>query len=105
MALNWVDFLWTWHWFNKSQRRTPNSGAYTITTKDYSLIANNSAAATWTLPAISNSGQVLKIKNKGAGNLTLSGTIFLDQVVTTLVLVTGDMVTLSDDGTDWSVGD
>ena len=105
MTIAWIDFLWCWRRLNQVRRSTPNSGSYTITTNDYSLVANNSVASTWTLPTVSDSGQVLKIKNKGAANLTLSGTIFLYEAVSTLVLVTGDMVTLSDDGAHWSVGD
>jgi hypothetical protein len=105
MALPWVDFLWSIRQYVKVRRGTPSSGSYTIKPGDYQLTANNTAAATWTLPAVSGSGQVLKVKNKGNGEITLSGTIFLDQVVSTLTLVRGDMVTLTDDGTHWSVGD
>lgn len=105
MALIWGDFLWSIKNYTKVRRSTPPSGSYTIKTGDYQLTANNTSAATWTLPAVSGSGQVLKVKNKGNGEITLAGTIFLDSVVSTLTLVTGDMVTLTDDGTHWSVGD
>ena len=105
MSLIWTDFVWTWKQWNRVRRSTPPSGSYTISRDDYSLIANLSANATWTLPTPVGAGQVLKIKNKSAYELTLSGTIYLYEAVTSLVLVQGDMVTLSDDGTHWSVGD
>lgn len=104
MALIWSDFVWTIRQWQR-RRTTPASGSYTVSTQDSNLTANSSVASTWTLPTPSGSGQVLKVKNKGAADLTLSGTIFAYAAVTSLVLVTGDMVTLSDDGTHWSVGD
>jgi len=105
MALNWMDFVWTIKRWQQVKRKTPASGDYTISTDDVSLISSNTSAATWTLPIVAGNGQVLKIKNKGSAALTLSGTIFTNATVTDLVLSTGDMVTLSDDGVAWSVGD
>ena len=105
MTLTWNDFVWMVKNWNRVRRSTPPSGAYTITANDYSLIANLSSASTWTLPTPVGAGQVLKIKNKSIYDLTLSGTIFTDQTISELILLTGDMVTLSDDGSCWSVGD
>ncbi len=114
MALPWVDFVWTikrWislyplSFVTSLPKGTPAAGNYTITANDYSLVSTNNSDATWTLPAPSGEGQVLKIKHKGTGTLTISGTIFLYEQVASLEMVTGDMVTLSDDGTDWNVGD
>lgn len=115
MALNWMDFSWTikrWlqlyplSFVTSLPSSTPASGNYAVTTSDYALTSTNASNATWTLfTPVGNDSHVLKIKNRGAGELTLSGSIFTDQVVTTLVLVTGDMVTLRSDGTYWNVGD
>lgn len=105
MALIWNDFVWTMKQWNRPRSSTPASGSYTITSSDRALTASLTTASTWTLPAPSGGGQVLKIKNKGIPELTLSGTIFLDTLVTTLILSQGDMVSLTDDGSAWSVGD
>lgn len=104
MLTNFTQFVWNWKWLIRSQSQTP-SGDYTVTGNDYRLTNTGSTSVTYTLPVPSNSGQVLKIKNKGSTNITINGTIFLDVAVTSLILGTGDMVTLTDDGTYWSVGD
>ena len=113
-SIAWVDFVWNikrWLKYHPDEMNaampssTPATGAYTITNTDYSLTSTNTAAATWTLPASPSTGQVLKVKVKGAGAITLSGSIFTDTTETSLVLVTGDMVTLRYDGSTWNVGD
>jgi hypothetical protein len=81
------------------------AGDYTITSLDSFLVANNSAAATWTLYAPTNTSAFVRFKNRGTANLTISGTIFAAEAVSSLVLVTGDMVTLRADGTYWNVCD
>ena len=116
MALNWTDFSWTikrWlslyplSFVTSLPNSTLGSGNQTLTNEQYALSANNSSAATWTLPSPSdNPAHVFKIKNLGNGELTLSSPyIFTNAIVSTLVLVKGDMVTLRSDGAYWNVGD
>lgn len=116
MALPWVDFVWTIkRWLGLYPLEPvkalpysqPASGNYTITEDDYSLVSTNTAGVTWTLPSPADlPNQVYKIKVRGSGNVTLSNDyIFTDQIVTSLILVTGDMVTLRSDGAYWNVGD
>jgi hypothetical protein len=116
VALNWVDFTWSLkRWLSlyplsfvtSLPNTTLGSGSQTLTNEQYALTASNSTAATWTLPSPSdNTGHVFRIKNQGAGELTLSSPyIFTDSVVSTLILVKGDMVTLRSDGAYWNVGD
>ena len=103
---DWTDFLWQWRFLTKTARTTPPTGStYQITKDDFQLSSTSSTTQTWTLPAVTNSGQILKIKNKGAGEIVLNGTVFTSEAITSLILLTGDMVTLTDDGTYWSVGD
>ena len=102
-AINWVGFLYNYRWMNRAI--TPNQTTYTITNDDFRLICNLSSASTWTLPQPSDSNQILRIKNEGSGLLTLVGTIFLDSIVSSLILGTGDMVSMTNDGRHWSVGD
>lgn len=115
MALVWNDFTWTikrWiqlyplSFVTSLPNSTPAAGNQTLTTSQYALTSTNASNATWTLPSpVGNDAHVYKIKHQGAGELTLAGTIFAAEPVTTLVLVKGDMVTLRSDGTYWNVGD
>lgn len=116
MALSWVDFTWSlkkWlqlyptSFVTALPSETPASGNQTLTNSQYSLVADNTAAATWSLPSPSdNPNYVYKIKNRGNAQLTLSSPyIFTDTIVSTLILVKGDMVTLRSDGAYWNVGD
>ncbi len=61
---------------------------------------------TWTMPAIGTTGQIIKIKNKGTGELVIqragSDQIFTDSLVNSIILLTGDSIELQDDGTNWS---
>lgn len=82
----------------------------TITGNDYYIVGNNAVGLTVTLlDATLRQWSVFKFKNKGAGDMTLDATglgqIFTDTPVDTLVLATGDMVTLTSDGSTWLVGD
>lgn len=116
MALPWVDFVWTIkRWLSlypletvlALPSSTPAAGNYTLTNEDYSLVSTNTSNVTWTLPSPSdNPDHVYKIKVQGAGEVTLSNSyIFTDAVVSSLILVRGDMVTLRSDGAYWNVGD
>lgn len=116
MALPWGDFVWTIkRWLQlyplvpvtSLPADIPASGNLTLTEDQYSLVSTNASAVTWTLPnPADHPNHVYKIKVRGAGNVTLSNSyIFADQIVTSLVLVTGDMVTLRSDGAYWNVGD
>lgn len=80
-------------------------GDYTILPTDEFLVATNSVAATWTLYAPTSRTDFKRFKNRGAGELTISGTIFAAEAVSSLVLTTGDMATLRADGEYWNVGD
>jgi len=81
------------------------AGDYTITSLDSFLVANNSVAATWTLYAPTNTSAFVRIKNRGLADLTVNGTIFSFEAITSIILVTGDMLTLRADGTYWNVCD
>lgn len=114
MALPWTDFVWTIkRWLSlypldaisNLPATTPPAGDYTIEDTDYYLVSTSTTDVTYTLPTAPSTNRVLKFKNRGTGEVTLSGTIFAASVVTTLVLVTGDMATLTYDGTYWNVGD
>jgi hypothetical protein len=134
MALPWVDFVWTikqWirkyplSFVNGLPSTLPPSGAYTITDEDYSLVNTNDAgpdfdvadfsaadfstgsgSVTWTMfTPVGYANHVIKIKHRASGELEVAGTIFTDEPITSLVLTTGDMVTLRSDGTYWNVGD
>jgi hypothetical protein len=114
MALPWTDFVWTIkRWLSlypldaisNLPASIPSSGNYTIGDADYYLVSTNATDVTYALPSDADTNRVLKFKNRGAGEVTISGTIFTDSVVTSLVLVIGDMVTLTYDGTYWNVGD
>ena len=115
MALPWTDFVWTIkRWLSlypleaisNLPASIPSSGNYTIAATDYYLVSTNATPVTYTLPAIADSlNRVLKFKNRGAGEVTLSGTVFTSAAASSLILVTGDMVTLTCDGTYWNVGD
>lgn len=116
MALPWVDFLWSIRRYLRLHPQdfngslpsgSPAAGNYTITSSDYSLVSTNESNVTWTLPSPSdNAGHTYRIKVRGAGNVTLSSPyIFTDMIETSLILVTGDMVSLRSDGSYWNVGD
>lgn len=66
----------------------------------------SSSNGTWTMPAIGTTGQRIKIKNKGTGDLTIqragSNQLFTDALVNSIILYTGETITLQDDGTNWS---
>lgn len=104
MALPWVDFFWSWKRL-MNRRNTPPAGAYAIAGDDTAIDFTGTANTTWTLPTPNGGQAPKKIKHKGNGVLSIAGTIYLYTPVTSLQLQQGDMVTLSDDGTYWSVGD
>lgn len=68
-------------------------------------VYTGSSNATWTLPAIGTTGQKIRIKNRGTGELTVqragSNQIYSNGTFTELILLTGDSETLQDDGTYW----
>ena len=114
MALPWSDFVWSIkRWFSlhpldaisSLPAASPPAGNYTIQDEDYYLVSTSTADATYTLPSSPSTNRVLKFKNRAAGELTLSGPIFTNEAVTSLILTTGDMTTLTYDGTYWNVGD
>ena len=113
MALPWVDFVWTIkRWLSlypldaiSNLPITVKTTSYTVLDTDYYLVANSGSILTFTMPAATSStNRVLKFKNRGAANLTVSGSIFSTAVVASLTLVTGDAATLTSDGVYWNTG-
>jgi len=114
MALPWTDFVWTIkRWLSlypldaisNLPTTSPPAGNYTIQDTDYYLVSTSTTDVTYTLPTDASTNRVLKFKNRGTGEVTLSGTIFAYAAVSSLTLVTGDMATLTYDGSYWNVGD
>ncbi len=116
MSLPWVDFVWSlkrWLGLHSIEvitslpNDTPASGNQTLTANQYALTSTNASNVTWTLPLPSeNTGHVYRIKVQGDGEVTLSSPfIFADAIVSSLILVKGDMVSLRSDGAYWNVGD
>lgn len=114
MALPWVDFVWTIkRWLSlypldaiSNLPISIKTADYVILDTDYYLVANSTSPLTFTMPSAADStGRVLKFKNRGTSNLTVVGTVFSTQVITSVTLITGDMATLTSDGTYWNVGD
>lgn len=79
------------------------------TNSSYIQVFSGSSASTWTLPAISgNTGLTFIIKNRGSASITLNSNagandIYSTSAVNTLTITAGTSVTVSNDGTYYSV--
>jgi len=90
---------------------TPNiatkTGAYTVTSSDYTLLANSSTAGfTITLPATPNSGEILNVKkvDSSANTVTINGNgKTIDGLSTLTINTQNQSYTLQYDGTGWYI--
>jgi hypothetical protein len=98
-------------WYVNRQARTGNivdntyatvNVSYTIEPGQTWLTYTGTGGNTWTLPTPRESREI-KIKNKGSGTLTLSGSIYSNASVATYNLLVGEGIILISDGSDWSI--
>ena len=82
-----------------SVARNAQTGSYSLTNSDTYVVYTGSGGDTFTLPTTGLFvGRVIILKNRGAGNLTLSGTID-GSSTTTLSTLRGVMLIYS--GSEW----
>jgi hypothetical protein len=80
----------------------------TATTNEKTYVFTGTSAATWTLPERSSASKYpLHIKNSGTASLTIqragSDNLFNQSSVTSIKLLTGDAVTIQNDGSMWII--
>lgn len=112
MALPWVDFVWTIKkWLSlyptdaiSNLPVSVKTADYILTANDYMVVSNSGSQVTVTmLAAASHANRTFVFKNRGAGNLVLSGSsFFTTSVVSSVTLTTGATATLTSDGTYWN---
>ncbi len=86
---------------------TTSSAASLTMSAAYNVYSFTGTTATWTLPAVGNTGMVVWIKNRGSGTLTVqrasSENIYTTSSVTSFTVAAGASATLFSDGTYWNV--
>lgn len=86
------------------------AGAYSVTATDCVVNYTGGGSQAFTLPAAaSHTGRLYVLKNRGSGTLTVnvtsSGQLWTDSIVTSRDLLVGECLTVISDGTYWVATD
>ena len=78
------------------------SSSYTLTTSDYTIICNNTASITASLPSISGTaGRLFNIKSVNSSSILVSGSSMIDGGTSILISAQYSSLSIQSDGTQW----